>query len=140
LHHLAPVVLDWWDHVVPDLPEVRFSIEQEILGTAGGIARAAAHLDSDPILCANVDQVSHPDIEALLRTHRDHRFLATLVCTGEPLLRQLRIEGVKVREIAPRPRPNDPELAGFTGIYLLRARRSSNSQDRFADLGSYLRV
>jgi NDP-sugar pyrophosphorylase family protein/aminoglycoside/choline kinase family phosphotransferase len=159
LHHLAPVVVDWWSRrpsrnlpVLPPAegrpatpaaspPEVRFSIEEEILGTAGGIARAAAHLDSDPILCANVDQITRPDLEALLETHRDGRFLATLVCTGEPLLRQVRIEGVKVTAIAPRPRPNDPDLAGFTGIYLLaREALEMLPRHRFADLGPYLRA
>jgi NDP-sugar pyrophosphorylase family protein len=81
LHHL-PAQLR---RVVEDakgarLPEVLFTVEEEILGTAGGIGNAAHLLGGEgPILVRNSDFLADIDIQALLECHHRSGMQATLV-------------------------------------------------------------
>jgi NDP-sugar pyrophosphorylase family protein len=63
-------------------PAVEFSHEEEILGTAGGIGRAAPALRGDgPILIHNGDFLSDIDISAAVESHLRSKMAATLVLT-----------------------------------------------------------
>lgn len=81
LHHLPDVVR----RAVEDsdaamLPAVEFSHEEEILGTAGGIGKAAPSLrGAGPILIHNGDFLSDIDISAVMKSHMRSRMAATLV-------------------------------------------------------------
>jgi len=64
----------------PDLPRVHFSEEPTLLGTAGGIRRAAPLLaGAGPIVIANSDFLSDIDLGPLLDAHLASDCLATLV-------------------------------------------------------------
>lgn len=64
----------------PGLPAVRFSHEEELLGTAGGIRQAHALLRGDgPVVVCNSDFLSDIDLEAVLDAHLASDCLATLV-------------------------------------------------------------
>lgn len=66
--------------VAPGFPSVRFSHEESILGTAGGIRRAAPLLRDDcPIVVLNADFLSDIDLGAALEAHRRSGCAATLV-------------------------------------------------------------
>ena len=81
LHHLAGEVramLGAGEQA--GLPAIRFSFEEEILGTGGGVGRAAAWLRGEgPVLVSNCDFLSDIDIGAVLKAHRSGGHLATLV-------------------------------------------------------------
>jgi mannose-1-phosphate guanylyltransferase len=65
---------------IPAIPEVRFTMEETILGTAGGIGRAAPLLrGAGPILLHNCDFLSDIDFGAAVEAHRASGMAATLV-------------------------------------------------------------
>ena len=57
---------------------VRYSWEPEILGSAGGPARAIPLLASDRFLIVNGDTLTHVDLRALARQHVDTNALVTM--------------------------------------------------------------
>ena len=59
--------------------EIRYSREQELLGTAGALAQARPLIHSDPFLVLNGDSYCHFDLQALLTQHQRHNALATIV-------------------------------------------------------------
>jgi|GEM_PF-470101 len=136
-HYLALMVVRWVEERRGDLdlPSVRVAVEPQILGTAGGIANAAARLDTDPVVIMNADQIFRPDLERAVAFHREGRFLATLLCVADPAHRQIRRDGDRVGEILPAPSHNDATLSSFTGVYLL-------SQEAIAGLprGGYAEI
>lgn len=64
---------------------VRYSWEPEILGSAGGPARAIPLLESDRFLIVNGDTLTNVDLQAMLRRHVDTNALVTMaVVDGDP--------------------------------------------------------
>ncbi|HYE86711.1 MAG TPA: sugar phosphate nucleotidyltransferase, partial [Vicinamibacterales bacterium] len=65
--------------------EVRYSWETQILGSAGGPARAVPLLESDRFLIVNGDMITNVDLEAMIAAHRDTNALVTMaVIDGLP--------------------------------------------------------
>lgn len=118
-HHLAASIQRWRHERTGPAPRIRLVVEEEILGTAGGIANAASCLDSDPVVIANADQLFRPDLGPALAQHRQRGDLATLFLARDPRFAQVRVDRDAVTEIAPRPVFGDPDLWCFTGVYLL---------------------
>jgi D-glycero-alpha-D-manno-heptose 1-phosphate guanylyltransferase len=61
----------------PDM-DIQFSIEDEPLGTGGGIRKACSLAQGDTVLVVNGDTCFDVDIEALTRTHHAHAAECTL--------------------------------------------------------------
>jgi mannose-1-phosphate guanylyltransferase len=76
-HHLGERFDDRWLQSQP--LEVRCSREAEILGTAGGLRRAASLLDEGDVLVWNADILAELDVARLLAHHERTGALATLV-------------------------------------------------------------
>lgn len=69
----------------PEGPWLRWSVEPELLGTGGGVRRAASLLrDLDELLVINGDVLALADLGAALEAHRRSGALATLVVTRRP--------------------------------------------------------
>jgi mannose-1-phosphate guanylyltransferase len=64
--------------------DVEVSMEHELLGTAGGVARAKGSLGSGPVVIWNGDVVADVAIEALVRAHEARAPEATLVVMARP--------------------------------------------------------
>jgi NDP-sugar pyrophosphorylase family protein len=81
LHHLPEVIQEILsDGKWPGLPEVLYSHEEEILGTAGGIRNASEMLrGGGPIVICNSDFLSDIDLDAVLEAHYRSGRMATLV-------------------------------------------------------------
>ena len=82
-HHLASMIEDHvagLDYGV----EVVVLVESEIMGTAGGIKNAEAHLDDKPFFVLNSDMLFKPDFKALAKTHDKTGALSTLVLRKNP--------------------------------------------------------
>jgi mannose-1-phosphate guanylyltransferase len=64
---------------------VQLSVEDELLGSLGGIRAARRHLDGpDPFLVLNADMVVELDLSHLARTHRESGASATLLLREDP--------------------------------------------------------
>ncbi|MCA1611897.1 MAG: nucleotidyltransferase family protein, partial [Acidobacteria bacterium] len=86
LHHLGEEIEKDFVDGSPELPQLRFFREPEILGTAGALANATDWLSGGDFLVVNSDAAIEPDYDALVRAHRRSGRLATLllVPNGEP--------------------------------------------------------
>jgi mannose-1-phosphate guanylyltransferase len=126
LHHLPEEVVRVVGEGKPaGLPEVQYSREKTILGTGGGLGKAATLLRGDgPILVHNCDFLSDIDLEAVVRDHRASGRLATMVLAprrpGYPVV-DIDRDGA-VLSIAGLPTAATGEIAGsylFTGCHVI---------------------
>lgn len=126
LHHLPDAVRALFEGENPAaIPEIVFSPEAEILGTAGGIGRAAGALrGAGPILIHNCDFLSDIDFRAVLERHRASGMAATLVLVPEHAdYSTIEIDGDgRVLSIGGRPERESSRVAGrytFTGCHVM---------------------
>jgi len=85
LHHGPDALRESAERWAPPGLRVTFSHEERLLGTGGGIRRAADFLrDSDPCLVLAGDMVLDLDLAALVARHRARRDAWTLVLRDDP--------------------------------------------------------
>jgi NDP-sugar pyrophosphorylase family protein len=107
---------------------VRFSEEPELLGTGGGIRRAADFLrESDPCLVVAGDMICDLDLTALAARHRARAAAATLVLRDDPRADRFGTIGIdptgRARRIARRFDLGGETRAGVNvSVYLFSSR------------------
>ena len=80
LHHLPEVLPRVLEAACLGSPEVRFSLEPEILGTGGALRHALEFFEpGEPLIVVNGDFLCDIDLGRLLEAHRNHGHPATLV-------------------------------------------------------------
>ena len=107
--------------------ELAFSHEPAILGTAGGLKKAAAHFEGEPLYLVNSDSLTDVDLHAAWEAHAASGRLATMivkthvpgsgyrpvsVAGAEPTGRVCRLAGRKWGAVEGWPRT-------FTGVHIL---------------------
>jgi hypothetical protein len=123
LHHHPDVLRDLLERNggCVDAPAIRFSLEETILGTGGGLRRAAPMLrDDGPIVVINGDFLADIDLPAALAHHRASGLPATLVLTSaRPGYSEIEIDAAgRVLSLAGQPATDADRVAGrrlFTG-------------------------
>lgn len=60
---------------------IRYSLEEDLLGTAGALANARPLIKSDPFLVLNGDSYCAVGFEGLIKRHHAHDAVATIVAT-----------------------------------------------------------
>jgi NDP-sugar pyrophosphorylase family protein len=101
----------------------------EILGTGGGIRKAARLVGADALIVANGDVISDIDLTALVDAHHEREATATLALVERPehaaygtvtLTPGGRIASIAGRRSADLPVPADGEIpAVFTGVHVM---------------------
>lgn len=129
LHHQGESVREALGDGSPFGCRVRYSMEDEILGTGGALDRAREYLDSDDFIVVNGKIVTDIDLSPAIAEHRDRNAIATLVLL--PNVRRERFtivdrdnEGLVTR-FAGFPDPDSPLAEAplmFTGIQILSPR------------------
>jgi NDP-sugar pyrophosphorylase family protein len=86
VHHLPDILMEAASRHCPANLTLRFSFEDPILGTGGGIRRAAEFLrESDPCLVLGGDMLLDVDLSQLIDAHRAHRAgISMLLRAGDP--------------------------------------------------------
>jgi NDP-sugar pyrophosphorylase family protein len=85
VHHLPDILMDAARRHCPLDMELRFSIEEELLDTGGGIRRVANYLrESDPCLIVAADMLLDVDLSALVASHRERGDAGRLLRAGDP--------------------------------------------------------
>ncbi|HCU24016.1 MAG TPA: hypothetical protein DF383_03285 [Deltaproteobacteria bacterium] len=106
--------------------KLRYSLEPQILGTAGGIAKALAGMRRESVFVLNGDIIMDLDLAALAALHRRSRALATLACIPQDRARvksfvEYDAKGRIFRIAGEPPQIKTPRLTAaiFSGIHLL---------------------
>jgi NDP-sugar pyrophosphorylase family protein len=84
LHHLGRLIPPALGDGARFGLSIEYSEEEVILGTGGGLARARRMLGDGDFLVANADVLCAPDLEALLRRHREAHAAATMAVRPMP--------------------------------------------------------
>ena len=79
LHHLGDMIRDHVEGGCRYGLEVNYSDEPEILGTGGGIKKAARFFGRKPFVVLNSDALIEADIQALIEAHRESDTQVTMV-------------------------------------------------------------
>ena len=79
IHHFADMIIDFLSNKRYFGINIQLSVEQQILGTGGGIKKAAYFFDDgDSFLVHNVDIISDIDLNEIYMQHTSGHHLATL--------------------------------------------------------------
>jgi len=104
---------------------VRYSVERQVLGTAGGPRNARRLLGAGPVLLVNGDVLFDFDLRALVERHRREGAVATLALKPNPdptrygpIVTDAR---GRILALAGRPRPARGHVSLFTGVHVLEA-------------------
>lgn len=136
LHHLPERTQAAAEAWAPPGLALRFSEEPLLLGTGGGIRRAAAFLrESDPSLVVSGDMICDLDLTALIARHRTRGDRATIALRADPRADRFGTIGVdtagRVRRIARRFDLGGETDAGVNvSVYLYAARAFDTLPDR----------
>jgi mannose-1-phosphate guanylyltransferase len=114
-HHLADQVVA----SLAGLPGVTVQQEENILGTGGGLARAVAGLDREPLLVCNGDIYHTIDLQALYRHHCRSGNLVTMALHDFPRFNSVLVAGGRLTGFAGRPVPGG---LAFTGLQVIDPR------------------
>jgi mannose-1-phosphate guanylyltransferase len=106
---------------------IAYSVESELLGTGGGLAKARPLFEAGPVLVMNAKVVADLDLPALLAAHARERPTATMLLRDDPEPRRWGAIGVdaagRVVSILDARSPRAPEGAVtermFTGIHVV---------------------
>lgn len=108
---------------------IRYSREQQPLGTAGGLRLALSKTNSDPILVLNGDSFCEVDLEQLCRFHRAERARATIVLVQvEDSSRFGRVETDSAGAVTSFEEKGGAASAGWinAGVYCLKREVAEN--------------
>jgi NDP-sugar pyrophosphorylase family protein len=133
-HHFADKVVDFLESKNYFGLDIRISYEDELLDTAGGLAKAAGFFTEENIVLYNVDVVSNIDLQKMMARHRENDALATLAIRRRQSSRYLlfdaamRLQGWRNtksgEEILCRPDMDAAPLQefAFSGIHIVNKR------------------
>lgn len=84
LHHLAKTMREALGDGSAFGVEITYSVEEEILGTGGGLKNMHEHLTDDSFVVINSDTVIDVDLQPIIAAHQDNGALATMVLREDP--------------------------------------------------------
>jgi NDP-sugar pyrophosphorylase family protein len=121
---------------------IAYSVEEELLGTGGGLARARALFAPGPVLVMNAKVVADLDLAALVAVHGAGDAVATMLLRDDPEPQRWGAIGVdaggRVVSIldarSPRPPDGPVTLRMFTGVHLLAPALLDRLQPVFCDV------
>jgi len=121
---------------------IAYSVEEELLGTGGGLARARALFAPGPVLVMNAKVVADLDLAALVAVHGAGDAVATMLLRDDPEPQRWGAIGVdaggRVVSILDAHSPRLPEgpvtLRMFTGVHLLAPALLDRLQPVFCDV------
>jgi len=120
VYHLSSAITDHFG------TKIQYSIEDEILGTAGGIKKAEDFLKGEPFLVINGDILTSIDLTEVVNFHKSKNALITLVVRQDPNPEKYSpIEIDNDNRIVRFPKTNLPDLTSntkrvmFTGAQII---------------------
>lgn len=124
LFHLPERIEEFFNDLGSSTFRVRFSREEVLLGTGGGVKKAQALFGAEAFVLANCDFISNINLEHLIQRHRESQAWATMALIEDPN-RQPLYSPVGITENGtlcslPKKKTAAPFREGiFTGIHVL---------------------
>ena len=116
-HHLRDQLIDFLERLDIEGIRIEISIEENILGTGGGIKKAEWFFSDEPFLVINGDILTDIDLKDALKAHSHSDSLATMVIQRYPKFNQVGIDSNGyVCEIS---KEHKKGLYAFTGVHIL---------------------
>lgn len=88
LHHLGGQIRDYLGDGSRYGIEIRYSVEDVLQDTGGGIRDARRWLDGSTFVTMNADTIVDADLAALVREHREHGALATMLLRKDSRMKE----------------------------------------------------
>ncbi len=135
-HHLPDELMAAARRYRPAGVELHFSVENELLGTGGGIRRVASFLrESDPCLIVGGDMLVDADLAVLMERHRSHGDAWTLLLRNDSRGAEFGTIGLdgegRLRRIGRRFDLGSETQAGlYTWVNVVAARAFDSLPDR----------
>lgn len=106
---------------------ISYSIEEELLGTGGGLKRAVDALGPEPVVVVNGDTLIDVDLDAMLAFHKEKKAVATMAVRKAPNQESyssldLDPEGRIVGLLGAGPGAPKSQKRMFAGVHILEAR------------------
>ncbi len=79
VHHLPEKIIEYFGDGTKFGVRLQFSIEEEILGTAGGLKKAQSFLEKETFLVLNSDVLADINLDSVLNFHKEKNSCLTLV-------------------------------------------------------------
>ena len=116
-HHHYQQILDYLDRGRPFGIDIETRVEDEILGTGGGIKNYQDFFDSGSFIVLNSDILADIDLAMAYEHHKKAGNIATLILHNREPFNQIRVDSRgQVIEITHK---NDPDMLAFTGIHIM---------------------
>ena len=82
IHHKKELILDYFknNNRYHDI-KIKFSSEEELLGTSGGVKKVESFFDEEPFIVINSDMMFKIDVTKLLKFHKEKKADVTLCLT-----------------------------------------------------------
>jgi mannose-1-phosphate guanylyltransferase len=116
-HHHSQQIVEYLKEGSSFGLNLEVKVEQEILGTGGGIKNAEAFWDKDPFFVINSDILTDINLAAVYRVHQTSGALVTLVLHDCEPYNQVQVDDRwSITDIA---KTNMPGRLAFTGIHVI---------------------
>lgn len=122
--------------------DIRYSHEPAILETGGGLKNAEELIESDTIIVHNGDILCDVNIHDVIRFHKQHKALATLVCASWCAPRQISIDSQGlIYDIRNTFSPMQPTHT-FLGIHIIERSLLEHMEpgEKFSIIKTYLKL
>lgn len=143
LHYYPEVITGYFGDGSRWGVSISYSYEEELLGTAGGVKKLEKELGDDVFLVISGDALTDLDLTSLVKFHRGHGGLATLVVTpvNDPSKYGVVIMEEDGRVAGFQEKPSREEARSFvanSGIYVFQPEILEMIPEGFYDFGSQL--
>ena len=116
-HHHYQQILDYLDRGRPFGIDIETRVEDEILGTGGGIKNYQDFFDSGSFIVLNSDILTNIDLAIAYDHHKNAGNIATLILHNREPFNQIQVNDRD--QIIKITNKNNPEMLAFTGIHIM---------------------
>ena len=116
-HHHYQQILDYLNRGRPFGMDIETRVEDEILGTGGGIKNFQDFFDSGSFIVINSDILTNIDLAIAYDHHKNAGNIATLILHNREPFNQIKVNNRdQIIKIANK---NNPDMLAFTGIHIM---------------------
>lgn len=117
-HHHYQNIVDYLREGDPFGVRIEIRVEQEILGTGGGIKNTRDFWDKDPFIVINGDILTDINLRRVYESHMERNNLITMVLHDLPIYNKVRIDD-EMNVVSIGPGTNIDGALAFTGIQVI---------------------